>query len=200
MGVRDFAMSDSAKALDIEIRTQLKKTLDGVSRDFAGWCSTEIRKLGLEPDVQDASADKGSKKRKEKDPNKPKREPTAYNVWVKMCQDDWTKKHPDGEKPPGGIMKHASESWPKSYMNKSSENYSEDRTKTIVAKYAQGQEAPALEPSPAKKKKKSEAEEAPQEEVNEAPQEEQEVFEPYSCKDLFRSFVSFEQFLWQSFS
>merc|ERR1711907_627013 len=156
MGVRDFAMSDSAKALDIEIRTQLKKTLEGVSRDFAGWCSTEIRKLGLEPDVQDASADKGSKKRKEKDPNKPKREPTAYNVWVKMCQDDWTKKHPDGEKPPGGIMNHASESWPKSYMNKSSENYSEDKTKTIVAKYAQ-------------------AEEAPQEEVNEAPQEEQEV-------------------------
>merc|ERR1712010_413153 len=175
MGEQPRSMEGAAN-LPLAVRQEIKKTLDGVCRDFQGWCRTEIRKLDL-GDGEDAGEEgaaapqaqgKQKRKRKERDPNKPKRDPSPYNIWVKVVSDEWKAEHPEGGQPDGGAMKHASTSWPESYMNPKSGNFDSERASATMAQYVT-KASPALQPTPAKKKK---AEEEQQEEEEEAAEEE----------------------------
>merc|ERR1711865_322537 len=136
-----MATMDTSK-MSAEQKEQVANVLQGLANNFKGWVHCQIAAMGMDPDQFDfpapAKADqdeddapkigKGKRKRKEKDPNKEKRAATPYNVFVKLTSDSWKAEHPDGSKPEGGIMAHASKFWPKSFMNQKSESYDKDKT------------------------------------------------------------------------
>merc|ERR1711957_452197 len=152
-------------ALSESQKLAIAQVLKGQATLFSNWVQMFIANQNQEePTITDTAAGTGKRKRgAPKDPNRVKKPPTPYNVYVRRNCAAWKKAHTDGTQPEGGIMKHAAQGWADSFMNAKSDNYNKEKTDKLMAKQPTPASTPTLTAAvpastPSSKKKKKQAE------------------------------------------